>query len=144
MSRKEPDIAGDMRSISYADGGKVEYEIVGEGQPLVLLHGFLSNRFTFSRQRNQLARHHRLVLINFRGSVGSNQPLPPNYGVGTSDLDDLCRVLDAEQFDFVNLFGHSSGGATGLVFANLYPDRIGRAVLLEPTLVSLLPPEDRA
>ena len=139
---QRPKIAGIVRSIRANDGTKLEYEIVGSGPPLVMLHGLLANRFTFSRQREVFAEHFRLILLNFRGSAGSNDPLPSNYGVGASDLDDLRAVLDAEKFESVSLFGHSSGGATAFLFATQSPERVDRLVLLEPTLTRLMPPTE--
>jgi pimeloyl-ACP methyl ester carboxylesterase len=44
----------------------------------------------------------------------------------------------------LSLIGHSSGGATAFAFACRYPDRVARAVLIEPTLYPLLPPADLA
>ena len=71
MSNRRPPVTGDIRSVRAADGAKLEYEIVGDGPPLVMLHGFLANRFAFSRQRAELAAQYRLILIGFRGSAGS-------------------------------------------------------------------------
>jgi len=144
MSDRKPQVPGEIRSVPTADGARLEYEIVGHGPPLVMLHGFLANRFTFSRQRAELAAQYRLILVNLRGSSGCDDLLPSNYGPATSDVDDLCAVLDAEKLDRVRLLGHSSGGATAFVFATQAPERVARAVLLEPTLFALLPPADRA
>ena len=46
-----------------------------------MLHGFLANRFAFSRQRAELAAHYRLIMIGFRGSAGSDTLLPADYGI---------------------------------------------------------------
>ena len=144
MSDRRPPIPGETRSVLAADGARLEYEIVGNGPPLVMLHGFLANRFAFSRQRAELAAHYRLIMIGFRGSAGSDTLLPVDYGSGTSEVDDLRCVLDAERLDRVSFFAHSSGGATAFVFATQSPERVARAVLIEPTLHALLPPTDRA
>lgn len=144
MSERRPQIPGEVRAARGADGARIEYEIVGDGPPLVMLHGFLANRYAFSRQRAELAARYRLILVSFRSSDGSDNLLPPNYGVGTSDVDDLRAVLDAEKLDQINLLGHSSGGATAFVFASQSPNRVARLVLLEPSLFALLPPADHA
>ena len=125
--------AGDVRAITTADGARLEYEVLGDGPPLVMLHGLLASRFAFSRQRPAFAGHFRLFLISARGHDGSHNRQPPQYGVGSSDVDDLRAVLDAEGLDRVDLFAHSSGGATAFVFARHHPNRVGRAVLIEPT-----------
>jgi pimeloyl-ACP methyl ester carboxylesterase len=134
---------GEVRSVWVADGACLEYEVVGNGPPLVMLHGFLASRFTFSRQRNELADRHRLIMVSARGHDGSENRLPANYGVGASDVDDVLALLDTEQLDRVSLFGHSSGGATAFMIACRYPDRVARAILIEPTLFTILPSADR-
>ena len=131
---------GEVHSIKINDNDCLEYEVIGNGPPLVMLHGFLANRFTFSRQLESFAKHYRLILLNFRGCSGSSYAVPPDYGVGTSDLEDLSAVLEAENLASVNLFAHSSGGATAFALARNSPTRVDRVVLLEPTLIQLMPP----
>jgi pimeloyl-ACP methyl ester carboxylesterase len=137
------DLPGDVRSVRAPDGTLLEYEVVGSGPPLVMLHGILSGRFSFSRQRRDLANRYRLTMLSARGHDGSENRLPANYGAGSSGVDDLRTVLDAECLDRVSLFGHSAGGVTAFVFACRYPERVQRLVLIEPTLLSILPPADR-
>jgi pimeloyl-ACP methyl ester carboxylesterase len=109
-----------------------------------MLHGILSGRASFSRQRAELADHYRLILLSARGHDGSEGMLPTNYGAGSSAVDDLRTLLDAENIDRANLFGHSAGGVTAFMFARRFPERVDRVVLIEPTLLSILPPSDRA
>jgi pimeloyl-ACP methyl ester carboxylesterase len=137
------ELPGDVRSVRAPDGALLEYEVVGSGPPLVMLHGILSGRFSFSRQRGDLANRHRLIMLSARGHDGSENRLPANYGAGSSGVDDLCTVLAVERLDRVSLFGHSAGGVTAFVFACRYPERMQRLVLIEPTLLSILPPADR-
>ena len=40
----------ETRTIKTADGNRLEYQVIGAGRPIVFLHGFLANRFTFSRR----------------------------------------------------------------------------------------------
>jgi 3-oxoadipate enol-lactonase len=139
QSRRADQKPGEVRSVRAPDGARIEYEVVGTGPPLVMLHGLLASRFAFSRQRTEFADHYRLIMLSARGHDGSDTIVPANYGLGLSDVDDLRAVLDAEQLECVNLFAHSSGGATAFVFARQSPERVARQVLLEPTLLALLP-----
>jgi pimeloyl-ACP methyl ester carboxylesterase len=144
MSGQSEQHPGEVRSIRATDGAALEYEVVGSGPPLVMLHGILAGRLSFSRQRTNFSDHHRLIILSARGHDGSENRLPANYGAGSSGVDDLCAVLDAEQLDRVSLFGHSAGGVTAFMFACRYPDRVARIVIIEPTLLHILPPVDRA
>jgi len=142
MSGGSERVAGEVRAARLSDGASLEYEVLGDGPPLVMLHGFISGRFTFSRQRREFAARHRLIMVSARGHDGSDGRLPANYGAGTSDIEDLRAVLDAEGLERFSLVAHSSGGATGFVFACRYPERVANAVLIEPTLYTVLPPAD--
>ena len=131
--------AREVRSIKISNGDYLDYEVIGEGPPLVMLHGFLANQSTFARQFESFAEHFQLIVLNLRGSAGSNYAVPPDYGLATTDLEDLLVVLDAENIRSVNLFAHSSGGATAFALARNVPSRVNRIVLVEPTLIQLMP-----
>jgi pimeloyl-ACP methyl ester carboxylesterase len=89
-----------------------------------MLHGLLAGRQTFSRQRGALGGQHRLLMLSARGHDGSDALLPAGYGVGSSDVEDLCLLLAAEQVERCDLVAHSSGAATAWVFTLRYPQRV--------------------
>ena len=66
---------GEVRSVTASDDVKLQYETVGVGPPLVLLHGGFAGRFTFSRQRT-LAERYRLIIPSTRGHDGTDSTLP--------------------------------------------------------------------
>jgi pimeloyl-ACP methyl ester carboxylesterase len=129
-----------VRSAATSDGIKIEYTVLGNGPPLVLLHGLFVGRASFSRQTS-LAQKYRLICISSRGHDGSGRKFPANYAFDSTDIDDICRVLDAETITRTHLLGHSSGGAVAFAFARRCPDRVENLVLIEPTLLALLPPD---
>lgn len=131
--------AGELRIAHAEDGAPLPYEVIGAGEPVVFLHGGFAGRDTFARQR-PLAGHFRLLLRDLRGHNGAAAQLPPDYSFETTEIGDLLRLLDGEQIERAHLAGHSSGGAIAFAFARRHPERVGRLVLLEPTLFSLLPP----
>lgn len=132
----------ECRSVSAPDGVRLEYEVLGEGPPLLLLHGGFAGRSTFSRQRSLAARY-RLVMPSSRGHDGTDNTLSPAFGFDTTEVDDVLAVMRAEGIDRTHILGHSSGGATAFAFACRFPDRVHRLVLIEPTLLPLLNDHDR-
>jgi pimeloyl-ACP methyl ester carboxylesterase len=101
----------------------------------------MTNRFAFRRQREGLAGDFRLVLRDLRGHNGTDARVPPGYALGTTEISDLRAVLDAEGVQRAHLVGHSTGGAIAFIFALRHPERVSRMVLIEPTLLSFVPPE---
>jgi len=136
--------AAGRREARAADGALIEYEVTGQGPPLLMLHGVLASRTTFARNVPALAEKFRLILPSFRGHDGSDAVLPENYGAAASDVDDIRAVLAAEAVVSCHVLGHSSGGATAFALACSYPALVRRLVLIEPTLLCLLPSAERA
>ena len=132
----------DVRAIKADDEVELHYEVLGGGPPVVLLHGGLVGRSAFARMRGALAESYTMILPSSRGHDGTELALPPDYGFETSEVRDLTVVLDAEGLERVHLIGHSSGGNTAFAFARDYPERIGRLILIEPTLINILPAAD--
>jgi pimeloyl-ACP methyl ester carboxylesterase len=133
---------GDLRQATATDGAMLSYEVIGAGEPVVFLHGGFTSRAAWSRQREALAPHFRLILRDLRGHDGAPSVAPPDYGFETTEVDDLLAVLEAEGIDRAHLVGHSTGGAIAFLFALRHPERVRRLVLIEPTLLGLLPDEE--
>src|SRR4051794_34472257 len=69
------EVAGQTAHINGVD---IYYEIYGEGDPVVMLHGGLSNGTYFANQIPELARHHKLIVMDSRGhgrSTFDDQPI---------------------------------------------------------------------
>ena len=132
-------VESDVRSVAAADGVALEYEVLGQGPTVVLVHGALGSRLVFSRQRSALAERYRLILPSARGHDGTTAVWPNDYGINGSEIDDLRAVLAAEGTDRIRLIGHSSGGAVCFAFARRFPERVDRMVLIEPSLLAHQP-----
>ncbi len=136
-----------LRQAQAPDGRTLWYEVGGPeapapdaGPPVVFLHGTLANRFAFRKVRPRFDDRRRVLLTVLRGHLeGDDLTLPPDYGLATTEVDDLLAVLAAEGIDQVDLFAHSTGGSIAIGLAARHPERIRRMVLVEPTLLPLLP-----
>lgn len=137
-----PDEQGQRRTTHALDAVQLEYDAMGEGSPLVLLHGGFAGRSTFSRQRSLAARY-RLIMPSSRGHDGTENALSPEFGFHTSEVDDVLAIMRAEGIERAHVLGHSSGGATAFALARRFPNRVDRLVLIEPTLLWLLHDHDR-
>lgn len=134
-----------VHTITAADGGVLEFEIAGEGSNVIVaLHGSFTVRRAFSRQVEPLvAAGFRLVMPSMRGSDGSGPDLPEGHGFASTELADLLTVLDAAGVEAGAVLGHSTGGTIAIALARAHPERVRAMVLIEPTLVALLPDDWR-
>ncbi len=105
-------------------------EIVGHGEPLLLMHGGPgADHWTMSVFR-QLADEHTLVLYDHRcnGRSAGAAIESMTWDNLTADADALRETLGFERWA---VLGHSFGGMVALEYALRYPDRLTRLVLLD-------------
>ncbi|CAG8892000.1 unnamed protein product [Penicillium egyptiacum] len=79
-----------------------------------------------------------VIFFRPRGTDGSSRPLASQMSSMpdlASDLEDLRQHLRLERYPV--LLGHSNGGAIALGYAEMYPSRVGKLVLLDHQLVGL-------
>lgn len=105
----------------------IAYEIRGEGEPLVLVHGLAYDRAGWGRLPDLLAERFRVVLVDNRG-VGESDAPPGPYTVAEMAAD-VVAVLDDARIDRTNLFGVSLGGYIAQELALTWPERIEKLVL---------------
>jgi pimeloyl-ACP methyl ester carboxylesterase len=118
----------------YADvhGLKMYYEMLGMGQPLVLLHGSLSTIETsFGKLLPFLARSRQVIAIEQQGhghTADSDRPL--SFEQMADDTAALLHQLGVKQADF---FGYSMGAGIALQVAIRHPQVVRKQVLASVT-----------
>ncbi len=107
-----------------------------EAPPLVCLHGVTAHGERFKQlAEERWARHFRVVAPDLRGHGRSGWDPPWTLETHVADIVETLDVLGLERPDWV---GHSFGGRLILELAARHPERIRRAVLLDPA-VDILP-----
>jgi pimeloyl-ACP methyl ester carboxylesterase len=101
---------------------------VGEGPPLLLIHGIGDSSNSFEELIPSLAREHRVIAPDLLGHGRSDKPRA-DYSVGgyANAMRDLLSVLDVDR---VSIVGHSLGGGVAMQFAYQYPHRCERLILV--------------
>jgi pimeloyl-ACP methyl ester carboxylesterase len=99
----------------------------GSGPPLVLVHGVMATGAMFGPVVDALAKRHRLVIPDLRGS-GRSRHLPPPYSV-KQQAADLSRLLDHLGIPCADVLGYSQGGPVAQQLALDYSARVRRLVL---------------
>lgn len=118
------------------------FEDHGQGQPVVLIHGFPLNGHSWERQENALLdAGYRVITYDRRGFGQSSQPsVGYDYDTFTADLHALMTLLDLHGAVLVG-FSMGSGEVTRYV-AQHGSERVARAVLIGPIPPFLLQTED--
>ena len=107
----------------------IHYRTAGEGEPLVLLHGFTHTSRAWEPFVAALSEDFTLIMPDTRGHGGSDNP----SGEFTHRLAalDLFGLMDALGIDRFKGAGHSSGAVALLEAAVMDPDRIEAVVLVD-------------
>ena len=105
------------------NGVSLHYAVVGEGRPVVLVHGNGETHDLFDTEIRRLAEAgYRVYAPDSRGH-GANEPLEEyHYTDMAEDMFCLIRELGLER---PALYGHSDGGIIGLLLAIRHPDALG-------------------
>ncbi len=108
--------------------------VLGEGPPLLLLHGFDSSFLEFRRLAPLLAPHHRLLIPDLYGFGFCPRPSDGEYAPAgiLRHLEGLLIALQHQAPGPVGLIGASMGGSVAVELARRCPDRIARLLLLAP------------
>jgi len=109
-------------------GIKINNQIMGEGDPIVMLHGWGANITLLQALAERLITHgYQVYMFDLPGFGDSDDP-PEAYTV--FDYAKFCiAYLDYFNLNQVYLFGHSFGGRLGLILASDYAQRIKKMTL---------------
>ncbi|MFS4456473.1 alpha/beta fold hydrolase [Maribacter sp. 2304DJ31-5] len=104
-------------------------KILGKGQPLCILHGFLGMSDNWKTLGSAYTKNHFEVhLIDQRNHGKSFHSPHFNYDILAEDLQ---RYLKFHQIDKTSLIGHSMGGKTAMQFACRYPELLDKLLVAD-------------
>lgn len=111
------------------DGGQLRYELRGQGDPLLVIHGACGQIEMLADLAGQLAATHRVLSYDWRGHGGSTPDATPDVRVHADDAAVLIReVLGAP----ATVVGWSYGGDVAMALALAEPSLVRSLALLEP------------
>jgi len=113
------------------DGVKIHYEVHGDGQPLILTHGYSSTSAMWKGQIEALSRHHRLVLWDMRGHGQSDYPDDPKAYSEVATVGDIAALLETVGAGRAIVGGLSLGGYMSLAFYRAHPERVSALLIID-------------
>jgi pimeloyl-ACP methyl ester carboxylesterase len=114
--------------LATVNGIELGYRIVGDGEPLILLHGGFGTVEMFGSNVDLLAEHRRVIGVDLQShgrSPAADRPM--TFEAMADDIAELIRMLGLERATIV---GFSFGGGVALRTAIQHPQVVDRLVLV--------------
>jgi pimeloyl-ACP methyl ester carboxylesterase len=116
---------GERKTFDY-NGIKINYYESGQGQPVVLVHGFAACSYTWRFLAPALSERHRVISIDLKGYGLSDKPRDRRYAI-SDQADMVADFIRRQDLQDIDLVGHSLGGAVALMtYFKVGEDKGGR------------------
>lgn len=117
--------------VTQSSGYHIDYQVHGEGTPLVLHHGFTSNQSIWSYYGyvQALSQHYKVITIDALGHGKSDKPHTSSAYTLEHRCGDVLAVLDALHIQQAHYVGYSLGGRVGYGLMRYAPERITSLIL---------------
>lgn len=100
----------------------------GQGQPLIILHGFLGSLDNWLTLGKRFAEDFEVILVDQRNHGKSFHSDDWGYDEMTADFENLIEALELEN---PILLGHSMGGKTVMQYAAFYPQQLDKLIVAD-------------
>lgn len=105
---------------------KIYYEVYGEGEPLLLIHGNKTGIKGWKPQIDYFSKKYKVFAVDCRGRGKSE--------LGKDSLsylqiaNDLSEFVNKMKLDSINILGKSDGGIVGILMGIYYPEKINKII----------------
>lgn len=123
-----------LKDVILPNGITLRVAVMGQGKPLVLLHGHPQNHLVWRKIAPELSQQFTVIMPDLRGYGDSDKPESDSehrrYSkkVMAEDVVQLMAALGYQRFAFV---GHDRGGRVGHRLALDYPEQVERCVFID-------------
>ena len=111
------------------DGYPTHYIERGEGEPIILIHGFFYDSYMWAKNTEALAEKFKVYTLDLWG-FGYSTREPLNYGYPLY-AGQLLKFMDALHIQKASLVGQSMGGGTCILFAVQHRERVNKLILVD-------------
>jgi pimeloyl-ACP methyl ester carboxylesterase len=122
------------------NGIQMHYVIGGQGDPVVLLHGWPETWYAWRHVMPALAKNHTVIAPDLRGLGDSSKP-PTGYD-GKTVAEDIHQLVTQLGFKTIFLVGHDIGSFIIYPYAAAHPTEVKGVVVMEvpPPITGFFPP----
>lgn len=122
----------EIGKLMEVNGVKLYYEVYGQGEPLLLIHGNNSSMASFDNQLEVLSKKYLVIGLDSRGQGNSSS----NDTMLTYELmaDDVNVFLDQMTLKNVNVLGWSDGGNIAVILGMEHPDKVKKMAIMGTVL----------
>jgi pimeloyl-ACP methyl ester carboxylesterase len=124
-------VAAPQQGSFLSNGVKIHYIEEGQGEPVLLIHGFSANAFVnwvLPGVFGNLAKHYHVIALDNRGHGGSGKPHEIEK-YGPEMVEDAIRLLDHLKIEKAHIVGYSMGGFITEKLVITHPERVICAVV---------------
>jgi proline iminopeptidase len=119
------------------DNARLFYREIGQGQPIILLHGGPDFDHTYLLpDMDRLADSYRLIYYDQRGRGRSTGQIQPEEISLKTEMEDLNRLMRHLHLASAAVLGHSWGGVLAMKYAIQHPERVSHLILLNTAAAS--------
>ena len=101
------------------------------GSPVILIPGLASPRAVWDGVAPELARHHRVLLVQVNGFAGDDPGANLKPGVLDGIVADLDAYLVRHKLGDAAVIGHSMGGLVAMMLAKAHPADVGKLMIVD-------------
>ncbi len=123
-------LTGPSSTFINVNGHTIHYTQQGQGQPLVLVHGFAGSVFTWRSLIPLLSDKYTVYALDLLGFGLSDKPSDNSYDM-RSQANLLLAFLEELELDSAILVGHSMGGVVVAYAAIEKPSKVDRLIIIE-------------
>ncbi|MBY4127117.1 alpha/beta fold hydrolase [Rhodococcus fascians] len=106
----------------------LRYVDIGDGPPVILVHGLLGSHMSWGTQLERLSHKHRVIAPDLFGHGDSAKP-SGDYSLSSHSAT-IRDLMDHLKIDTAPLVGHSLGGGIVMQMTYLFPERVDRLALV--------------
>ena len=107
---------------------KLNFKKIGEGKPLLILHGLFGSSDNWGTLGKKFAENNLVYLIDLRNHGRSPHSKEMSYDLMA---DDLLELIQSQKINSPIILGHSMGGKAALFFAEKYPKYLDKLIVAD-------------